>query len=96
MTRPLPEILATGLDVLIVAINPSQRSAQAGYSFASKGSPFWRLLHEFGLTPVLLRPEEGTRLLEFGIGLASGVRRAATVSVLRPGPRSVPAEKKIG
>lgn len=62
--------------MLIVAINPSLRSARAGYSFASKGNPFWRLLHESGLTPVLLKPEEGARLPEFGVGLASGVRRA--------------------
>jgi double-stranded uracil-DNA glycosylase len=75
-TRPLPDIVAADLDVLIVAINPSLRSATAGYSFASKGNPFWRLLHESGLTQVLLKPEEGFRLPEFGVGLASGVRRA--------------------
>jgi TDG/mug DNA glycosylase family protein len=74
--RPLPDILAANLDVLIVAINPSVRSAEAGYSFASKGNPFWRLLHESGLTRVLLTAEEGARLPEFGVGLASGVRRA--------------------
>src|SRR6185369_3038462 len=74
-SRPLPDIVAPNLDVLIVAINPSLRSAAAGYSFASKGNPFWRLLHESGLTKVLLRPEEGARLTDFGVGLASGVRR---------------------
>lgn len=76
VTRRLPDILAADLDLLIVAINPSVRSADAGYSFASKGNPFWRLLHESGLTRVLLKPEEGARLPEFGIGLVSGVRRA--------------------
>lgn len=75
MPRPLPDILAADLDVLIVAINPSVRSAEAGYSFASKGNPFWRLLHESGLTQIQLKPEEGARLPEFGVGLASGVRR---------------------
>jgi double-stranded uracil-DNA glycosylase len=72
----LAEILAPKLDVLIVAINPSVHSARAGHSFASKGNPFWRLLHESGLTGVLLRPEEERRLVEFGIGLASSARRA--------------------
>ena len=76
MVRPLPDILAADLEVLIVAINPSVRSAEAGYSFASKGNPFWRLLHESGLTSVLLKPEEGARLPEFGVGLVSGVTRA--------------------
>jgi len=91
VTRPLPDILAAGLDVLIVAINPSVRSEQAGYSFASKGNPFWRLLHEAGLTQVLLKPEEGTRLLEFGIGLASGVRRAT-----RTAAELTRAEQRLG
>ena len=81
MSRPLPDILAANLDVLLVAINPSVRSAEAGYSFASKGNPFWRLLHESGLTRVLLKPEEGARLPEFGVGLASGVRRATRTAV---------------
>jgi TDG/mug DNA glycosylase family protein len=62
--------------VLIVAINPSLQSAEAGHSFSSKGNPFWRLLHEAGLTPVLLRAEEERRLLDFGIGLTSSAVRA--------------------
>jgi double-stranded uracil-DNA glycosylase len=72
----LPDIIAPKLDVLIVAINPSLQSAQAGHSFSSKGNPFWRLLYESGLTSELLRPEDETRLLEFGLGLVSGVQRA--------------------
>ncbi|HYQ46180.1 MAG TPA: mismatch-specific DNA-glycosylase [Polyangiaceae bacterium] len=76
MVGSLPDIVAPDLEVLIVAINPSVRSAEAGYSFASKGNPFWRLLHESGLTPVLLKPEDGARLPEFGVGLISGVKRA--------------------
>jgi double-stranded uracil-DNA glycosylase len=91
VTRPLPDILAAGLDVLIVAINPSVRSAEAGHSFASKGNPFWRLLHQSGLTPVLLKPEEGARLPEFGIGLASGVRRAT-----RTAAELTRAEQRLG
>lgn len=61
---------------MIVAINPSLHSAEAGHSFASKGNPFWRLLHESGLTQELLGPESERRLLEFGVGLVSGVQRA--------------------
>jgi TDG/mug DNA glycosylase family protein len=90
-TRPLPDIVAPNLDVLIVAINPSLRSAVAGYSFASKGNPFWRLLHESGLTEVLLKAEEGARLPEFGVGLASGVRRAT-----RTAAELTRAEQRLG
>jgi TDG/mug DNA glycosylase family protein len=71
----LPDIVAPNLDVLVVAINPSLQSAQAGHSFSTASNPFWRLLHESGLTGVLLCAKEERRLLEFGIGLTSSVRR---------------------
>ncbi len=80
MARLLPDIVAPKLDVIIVAINPSLHSANAGFSFSSKGNPFWRLLHESGLTKELLRPEEERCLLEFGIGLVSGVQRATAAA----------------
>jgi len=76
MPRPLQDILAKKLDLVIVAINPSLHSENAGHSFSSRGNPFWRLLHESGLTPELLAPEDERRLLQFGLGLVSGVRRA--------------------
>jgi TDG/mug DNA glycosylase family protein len=87
--------IAPGLRLLIVAINPSTRSMGIGYSFSSPGNPFWRLLHESGLTPVQLAPEEEPRLLDFGIGLVSTVQRATAaatdlaVSERRAGAASV-------
>lgn len=75
MAATLPDIVGPKLDVLIVAINPSLQSAELGHSFSSKGNPFWRLLHESGLTRELLRAEEERRLLEFGIGLTSSAIR---------------------
>ena len=76
VSASLPDILAPGLDALVVAINPSLTSAEAGHSFSSKGNPFWRLLYESRLTSELLRPEDEARLPEFGLGLVSGVQRA--------------------
>ena len=73
---PLGDLIAPRLRVLIVAINPSTRSAGIGYSFSSPSNPFWRLLHESGLTPVQLQPCEEHRLLDHGIGLVSTVQRA--------------------
>ncbi len=73
---PLGDLIAPGLRVLIVAINPSSRSAGTGYSFSSPSNPFWRLLHQAGLTPVQLQPCEEHRLLHHGIGLVSTVQRA--------------------
>ena len=73
---PLGDLIAPGLRALIVAINPSTRSAGIGYSFSSPSNPFWRLLHQSGLTPVQLQPCEEHRLLDHGIGLVSTVLRA--------------------
>jgi TDG/mug DNA glycosylase family protein len=70
------DLIAPDLRVLIVAINPSTRSADIGLPFSSPGNPFWRLLHESGLIPVQLAPDEHHRLLDHGIGLVSTVRRA--------------------
>jgi TDG/mug DNA glycosylase family protein len=71
----LPDLAAPGLDIVFVGINPSLHSAGAGHHFASRGNPFWRLLHAARLTPTLLRPEEDRRLLEMGIGIISGCAR---------------------
>ena len=90
----LPDIVAPKLDVMIVAINPSVQSAEAGHSFSSKGNPFWRLLYEAGLTSELLAPESEQRLLEFGIGLVSGVQRATRAAAeLSVGEQRLGAER---
>jgi TDG/mug DNA glycosylase family protein len=69
--RRLPDVLAPGLRVVFVGINPSLESGRVGHHFASPGNPFWRLLHAAGLTPRLLRPEEDGRLVELGLGLTN-------------------------
>ncbi|BDG02674.1 mismatch-specific DNA-glycosylase [Anaeromyxobacter oryzae] len=75
MLPPLPDIVAPDLRVLFVGINPSVFSSKVGHHFASRGNPFWRLLHAAGLTPVLLRPDEDRRLLEFDLGITNGCER---------------------
>ncbi len=74
--RTLPDVLAPGLRVLFVGINPSLESARVGHHFASPGNPFWRLLHAAGLTPELLPPADDRRLLELGLGLTNVCPRA--------------------
>jgi TDG/mug DNA glycosylase family protein len=69
--RGLPDVLAPGLAVVFVGINPSLGSARAGHHFAGPGNPFWRLLHAAGFTPDLLMPEDDARLLELGLGLTN-------------------------
>jgi TDG/mug DNA glycosylase family protein len=71
----LPDLLAPGIDLLFVGINPSLYSVRAGHYYARPGNLFWRCLHEGGLTPVRLRPEEDQRVLEWGIGITDCVKR---------------------
>lgn len=44
-------------------------SARARAYYAGPGNAFWPTLHEIGLTPEQLQPEEFRRLPEFGVGL---------------------------
>src|SRR5260370_16130254 len=71
----LPALLPPGIDLLFVGINPSTYSARAGHYYARPGNLFWRCLHESGLTPVQLRPDEDRRVLEWGIGITDCVKR---------------------
>src|SRR5207253_11008062 len=71
----LPDLLAPGIELLFVGINPSIYSARAGHYYARPGNMFWRCLHEAGLTPVRLRPEEDRRVLEGGVGITDCVKR---------------------
>jgi TDG/mug DNA glycosylase family protein len=83
--RSLPDYLASDLRLLFVGINPGLRSAAAGHYYANPRNPFWRLLHEAGITPVELQPAEDSRLIEFGCGLTDAVKRPSRgASDLRP------------
>src|SRR3954451_15871966 len=67
----LGPIVAPGLRVLFVGINPSLRSAEVGHHFARPGNRFWPTLHAAGFTPRRLRPEEDHELLAYGIGVTN-------------------------
>lgn len=73
--RQLPDYLERRLKLVFVGINPGLISAAAGHYYANPRNPFWRLLHEAGLTPVLLRPDEDSRMPSFGYGLTDIVKR---------------------
>lgn len=75
MDKPLPDVVAPGLDVLFCGINPSLLSAERGHHFARPGNRFWPALHRAGLTPRLLAPEEDRELLAFGLGVTNLVDR---------------------
>jgi 5-formyltetrahydrofolate cyclo-ligase len=72
-----PDIVAPGLRILFVGINPGKKSAAVGHNFAGPGNHFWRLLYDAGLTPVKYRPDEEGKLLEHGLGITNVVSRAS-------------------
>ncbi len=71
----VPDVLAPGLRVVLVGINPGRASATAGAHFANPRNDFWRLLHAAGLTPRELAPAEQLDLLAFGIGITNAALR---------------------
>jgi len=95
--KPLPDVIAPGLDVLFCGINPSLMSAERGHHFARPGNRFWPAVHRAGLTPRQLAPEEDRELLDHGLGVTNLVdrptRTAAELSAdeLRAGAEALAA-----
>jgi double-stranded uracil-DNA glycosylase len=73
--KPLPDVVAAGLDVLFCGINPSLLSAARGHHFARPGNRFWPALHLAGLTPHRLAPDQDRELLRYGLGVTNLVDR---------------------
>lgn len=69
MSEVLPDVLKPELGVVFCGTAAGTASARAGAYYAGPGNAFWKTLHETGLTPVRLEPDEFQKLPEFGIGL---------------------------
>ena len=65
----LPDLLASGLDIVFCGTAVGAASARRRAYYAGPGNGFWPTLYRVGLTPRLLRPEEYEQLLGLGIGL---------------------------
>ena len=78
-------MIAPGLKVLFVGINPGLYTAATGHHFARPGNRFWPALHAAGITVRLLHPSEQNLLLDSGCGVTNLVNRAtATAQELAP------------
>src|ERR1051326_2741223 len=71
----VPDVLAAGLRVVFVGINPGRVSAAPGAHFANPRNASWRLLHAAGFTSRLYEPHEQFALLEEGIGVTNAAYR---------------------
>lgn len=74
--KTVPDVIAPGLDVLFVGINPGLYTAAIGHHFGRPGNRFWPALYDAGFTPRLLSPFEERELLEHGCGVTNIVMRA--------------------
>jgi len=83
--KGIRDVIAPGLKVLFVGINPGLYSAATGHHFARPGNRFWPALHAAGFTPRLLHPSEQRELLDAGYGITNLVNRGtATADELAP------------
>lgn len=79
----LPDLLADGLDVVFVGINPSVYSVEHGHYFARRSNRFWPCISRSVLTArarrelgvQTLTPEHDRAMLDYGIGFTDLVKR---------------------
>lgn len=78
----LPDVLTSGLDLVVCGSAVGPKSAAVGAYYAGPGNRFWSTLASVGLTPRQLAPHEYHSLCDYGIGLTdlakciTGVDRA--------------------
>ena len=78
--RTIPDLVAPGLRVLLVGINPGLISAAIGHHFGNPANRLWPALHLAGFTPRRLHPTEGAELLTYGLGITNLVARATATA----------------
>jgi TDG/mug DNA glycosylase family protein len=81
----LADLLQPGLRAVFCGTQAGAQSARRGAYYAGRGNRFWPTLHNAGLTPVRLAPEQYARLLDYGIGLTDMAKKTSGAdSLLRP------------
>jgi double-stranded uracil-DNA glycosylase len=80
----VPDLLESGLTLLLVGSAPSTISARAQAYYANPQNKFWRTLHAAGLTPRQFAPHEYPQLLPLGIGLTDLAKRHAGADAALP------------
>jgi len=84
-SKTVRDIIAPGLDILFVGINPGLYTAAIGRHFGRPGNRFWPSLYMSGLIPEPFAPYDSRRILKSKLGITNLVGRAtAAESELRP------------
>lgn len=74
-SKPLPDILDVGLQVLFIGYNPGLRSADMGHHYAGKSNRFWDILFRAGLTLEKLDYTRDRELLRYRYGSTNIIDR---------------------
>ena len=72
--RTLPDYLGPNMQILLVGLNPSVYSADAGVGFARPGNRFWPAILAAGLVDLPREPRRA--LVDHGLGMTDLVKRA--------------------
>ena len=78
--KGIRDVIAPGLKLLLVGVNPGLYTAAIGHHFGRPGNRFWPALYAGGLTPRLLSPYQERELLQYGVGITNVVNRATTAA----------------
>ena len=78
--RSIPDVLAEGLEVVFVGINPGLWSGAVGHHFARPGNRFWKALHGAGFTDRVLDPSEDASLTDRRLGVTNLVGRTTATA----------------
>ncbi len=68
-TQLIPDVLASGLDVVFCGTAPSPVSFRERAYYANPGNAFWPTLHKVGLLPERFDPKRCAEVVAHGIGL---------------------------
>ena len=71
----LPDYLSPGLAIVLIGLNPSTRSVQAGRYFANPRNRFWPAVSAANLVGRPVGPDDDSSLLADGIGFTDVVKR---------------------
>ncbi len=75
--KEIPDVIAPGLGILFVGINPGLYSAAIGHHFGRPGNRFWPALKSGRITDRELSPYEDQKLLDYQCGITNLVARAS-------------------
>jgi TDG/mug DNA glycosylase family protein len=82
----IPDLIAPGLRLLLVGINPGRHSGATGFHFGNPANRLWPALHQSRLTPRQLHPSDAKELLALGIGITNLVEMTTQgAKDLKPG-----------